>query len=255
MRCSECGEAVEKFQRHCQACGAGLGPSILDERRDFQEGVPVVRYVPAPSGPPVVPDPLLPRPWPSKPTSIKRHAPLTRGAITAAPCRPPGDGLRLGLVLLASAVMMLVLWQPGLPALASLVALTAIPRPTTSGCPVPHAAASAARAITAVQLVTRLRDPTHGDYRPVGLNGPVQSGQTAYLTFRITTNASGTVAVLFCTRAGHIRGTLSVPAGSDERYGEFSAAFARDDTGPGVAVVDWNGEVAAALSFVVSQAQ
>jgi hypothetical protein len=107
------------------------------------------------------------------------------------------------------------------------------------------------RALTGAQLATRLVDAVHGDFRPVTPTTTFHSGQLAYISFEITTNAPGTASVLFCTPGEKIRGALRVPGGSGNRYGQFSADFVAGDAGQGSAILKWNDQVAAAVPFEV----
>lgn len=222
-----------------------------------QEGVPVAQYVPAPYGPPVVPDTALPRPRLDAP--LARGLPATgariaAGARTVAVASPPRrarSAWRLGVVLLASAVMTLLLWPPTPAALGPFAVLAAHSHPAATTCAPAPTQAAAARALTAIQLASRLRDAANGDFRPADATTSFRSGQTAYLTFEIATNAAGTAAVLFCTAHEHIHGTLRVPANSSNRYGQFSAVLAGNASGRGEAILTWDGQVAAAVSFTL----
>jgi hypothetical protein len=109
----------------------------------------------------------------------------------------------------------------------------------------------AAGALTNAQLTTGVRDASKQDYRPIDSVTQFTAGQQAYLTFRIATAQAGTVNVSFCTRSGVVPGTLEIPAGSQERYAQFSTQFLTQDAGAAVVTLTWNGAVAASLPFTV----
>jgi hypothetical protein len=149
--------------------------------------------------------------------------------------------------------MLLVLWLLNPASFGSLVSLAARSRASEAACARPAIALAATRALTGAQLATHLVDEARGDYRPATLASIFHGGQPAYFSFEIATNAAGMASVLFCTPGGSIRGALSVPVGSGNRYGQFSAVFDADDAGQGTAILKWNGQVAAAVPFTVER--
>jgi hypothetical protein len=160
---------------------------------------------------------------------------------------------RLAIVVLTIAGLALALWRLNGPALGSLAAMTSRPTPSQILCPTPKVTRAAATALAAPQLATQLRDATHNDFRPANHATTFAPGQRAYVTFRISTNSRGIAELLLCTAATRFRGSLAVPPDSADRFGQFSAAFATGDLGPGEAVLFWDGQVAAILPFHVTR--
>jgi hypothetical protein len=110
---------------------------------------------------------------------------------------------------------------------------------------------TAAAALANAQLTTGVRDAAKQDYRPIDAVTRFTTGQQAYLTFKIVTTQGGTAGVSFCTPSGRTPGMLEIPAGSQERYAQFSTRFAPQNAGGGVVTLTWNGAVAASLPFTV----
>jgi hypothetical protein len=118
-------------------------------------------------------------------------------------------------------------------------------------CAVATVDPTAAVALTSAQLTTGVRDPDKQDYRPIDSVTRFTVGQQTYLTFRIATAQAGTAGVSFCAPSGVVPGSLEIPAGSQERYAQFSTRFAPQDAGAAVVTLTWNGAVAASLAFTV----
>jgi hypothetical protein len=127
----------------------------------------------------------------------------------------------------------------------------------TPACPARPVDPHAASALTAVQLTTGLQDPAEHDYRPVNHVSVFAVGQYLYITFQLATDQAGTISASICTPGTHAAGTRSVPAGELGARGEFNlgspqpSPLGSSDVGSGVAVLSWNGAVAAAAPFTV----
>jgi hypothetical protein len=110
----------------------------------------------------------------------------------------------------------------------------------------------AAAALTNAQLTTGVRDAGKQDYRPIDSVNHFTVGQTAYLTFKIATAQAGAAGVSFCAPSGVVPGSLDIPAGSSERYAQFSTRFTPQDvSSAAVVTLTWNSAVAASLEFTV----
>ncbi len=273
MRCVRCDAALGPqsspesgpSSERCPRCGALVAavtsaPPFLPD----PHGVPVLRFTPTVIGPPVAPEPYLPRARARDDAYAHRRLTHLR-MVLPQPQSPPRRGRRglyVGLsVLLAVLVLAAVvtgvlardgglsLWL-GLPPVGG--AQPGDPTPTaTPVCLAQPIDPSAAAALTQATLTTALRDPASQDFRPVDSVMSLRAGQRAYITFQIATARAGTAGVSFCTPTGQIPGALDVPAGSNGHYAQFSLLLDADHTGPGVVTLIWNGAVAASLPFSV----
>ena len=268
MHCTRCGANLSPGAPACAACGQPVASGETHSART-PAGLPVGRYLPSSHGPPVRPD-VVPRS-----SAMESEAPSRRVfgyRPVDLPPPLPGRGGSLRRVLLRLCVLALLLivvltavdYARGARPLDALFGHTAphnlaavSPRATVTAtalasCPAVPIDASAARALSHVQLTTGLRDAASHDYRPVNAVLAFHEGQTGYITFQIATEQAGSVGVVFCTPSERITGRLDVLPGSSGRYGEFATQFAFGDTGQGRVVLTWNGSDAAQLTFTVT---
>jgi hypothetical protein len=131
--------------------------------------------------------------------------------------------------------------------------VTATATLTPPGCALPVIDAAAAKALTGMQLATRVQNAAQRDFRPLDSVQLLAAGQQGHLTFQVSTAQRGLAAVTFCTPGGVYTGNLAIPAGSHGLYAEFPAAFAARDAGPCVATLAWDGAVAGVLVFTVTK--
>jgi hypothetical protein len=264
-RCPRCGSAAREEDERCPRCDALLAaiapaPPFADDA----SGVPVQRFASSLAGPPTAPEPFV----------HPDRLPLFTGAglpIEASEATHPiarrknragllsllalialvGAGLAVGVVAQRAGG----LTRGALPFLlppATATFTEAVPTPTSPViCAIASADAAAARALTNAQLTTGVRDAAKQDYRPIDATSRFTVGQLAYLTFKIATPQAGTAGVSYCAPSGRVPGTLAVPAGSQQRYAQFSTRFAPQDVGGGVVTLTWNDAVAASLAFTV----
>lgn len=268
MHCTRCGASLSPGATACAACGQPVTSGETQSARS-PAGLPVGRYIPSSYGPPVRPD-VVPRA-----SAIENEAPSRRvfgyRPVDLPPPLPArGGALRRALwrlcvlALLLVVVLTAVNYARGARPLNALFGHTAphsLPvaasRPTATAttlasCPAVPIDASAARALSHVQLTTGLRNAASHDYRPVNAVSAFQQGQTVYITFQLATEQAGSVGVMFCTSSERITGSLDVLPGSSGRYGEFATQFASGDTGQGRVVLTWNGSGAAQLPFTIT---
>ncbi|MEO7003689.1 MAG: hypothetical protein ABI068_17815, partial [Ktedonobacterales bacterium] len=232
-------------------------------------GVPVARYVPSIYGAPVGPDRL-------RADEVAAGSPLVARTVGYRPVwlpppivQPARRRLPRAVKPLAAMVVLLV----ALALVAQVVATAqgasyhlgpltlgavphathhAIPTPTaTLTCALPVLDPTARRALTQAQLTTGVRNLRAKDYRPVNSVSSFTIGQQAYLTFKVTSNVAGTASVAFCTPQQTFTGVLPIPARSANRYAEFSMTVAAQNVGQCVAVLRWQGDVAAVLPFTI----
>ncbi|HZU76739.1 MAG TPA: hypothetical protein VFA70_08240 [Dehalococcoidia bacterium] len=130
---------------------------------------------------------------------------------------------------------------------------TATATATPRGCVLPVIDAAAAKALTGMQLATRVQNVAQRDFRPLDSVQILAAGQQGHLTFQVATAERGLAAVTFCTPGGVYTGNLAIPTGSRGLYAEFPADFATRDAGPCVATLSWDGAVAGVLVFTVTK--
>lgn len=260
-----CGARVAADAKTCQVCGHAIPEEPGTQRT--HAGLPAGRYVPSVYGPPVRPD-VVPRA-----SDMEAEAPPRRTFGYRPVDLPPPPERRGSLRRLAARLLLLALVL-AVVATALAFAKGALPphaAPATSdnapvvgaqitptaaagtACAAAPTDASAAQALAHVQLTSGLRNAGAHDYRPINAVSSFHAGQTGYVTFQVATAQAGTIGVLFCMPSERVPGSLSVPAGSSGRYGEFSAQFGARDVGQGHAILTWNGAVAADVPFTVSQ--
>jgi len=263
VRCPRCGSAARGEDERCPRCGALLGaPLAAPPLATDPSGVPVQAFVFSLAGPPVAPEPFA---HPDRLDLRPRERPriLSYGVV-----RPLARRKRAGLVSILALVGLVIsglgigVWAQATGAhafftLPFFAAATQIPPPATAtatvpiACPLATVDLRAARALTNAQLTTGVRDAARQDFRPIDATTRFVVGQQAYVTFKIATAQPGVAGVSFCAPSGSVPGTLEIPAGSQERYAQFSTRFALQDAGSGVVTLTWNGAVAASLPFTV----
>jgi hypothetical protein len=152
--------------------------------------------------------------------------------------------------LALAALLAIVLWRAGGPGALRLPLLTSMPvqRPA---CAAPKVQRDAVHALAETTLASALRDAAHQDYRPAVPTATFAPGQRAYLTFRIASGSAGHASVYFCAPGTTVHGDLAVPSNAAGRYAQFSAAFSAANTGHGVAILSWDGQVAAVAPFTI----
>lgn len=252
----------------CQVCGHPVPSAEMSTQRK-QAGLPAGRYVPSVYGPPVRPD-VVPRASEMEAEAPPRRTFGYRPVDLPPPPPERGGSLRRRLVRLLLVALVLGVAVTAVAFAKGALPPHAAPAPsgkapvvgvrataTTDTGQVCSAAAqvdaSAAQALAQAQLTSGLRNAGAHDYRPVNAVSSFHVGQTGYVTFQVATTEAGTASVLFCMPAEQVSGSLSVPAGSSGRYGEFSAQFGARDVGKGHALLTWNGAVAADVPFTVSR--
>lgn len=233
MGCAVCGEQVSQDARFCSACGSLLAaPTAVRSTTTTQESEG------AAFSPTQAPLPATPRA--TRPTEESALRSWSSG-------RSP----RVALLVIAFALLVSVGMTPLLARVAS--------RQTAAGadsCP-GAVNVSAARAITQVTLTTALRT-VDGTYAPRAPTTTFTAGQSVYVTFLVVTPATGRLDMRVCIGSRVIGGALAVPAGSAGHSGEFTtqlpASLARGPGAPrsGVAVLLWNGVVAARIPFLLA---
>lgn len=266
-RCPRCGSAARVEGERCPRCGALLAsPLAAPPFVANDAGVPVQRFASSLSGPPTAPEPFA---HPNRLSGSPSARPRIRGYGIVRPL-PRQRKNRTGLLSLLALVLLVIaglvfglgtqraqgLARDALPFLfpsATPTVTQEVPTATTPlGCQLPPVDPTATAALTSAQLTTGVRDAAKQDYRPIDAVTRFTTGQLAYLTFKITTTQAGTAGVTFCAPSGRTPGTLEIPAGSQERYAQFSTRFAPQDAGgAGVVTLTWNGAVAASLPFTV----
>jgi hypothetical protein len=264
VRCPRCGSAARGEDERCPRCGALLGaPLAAPPLAADPSGVPVQAFASSLAGPPVASEPFA---HPDRLDLRPRERPriLSYGVVRPLARRRKRAGLvsTLALVVLVISGLGIGVWaqETGAHAFFTLpffAAATQTRPPVTAtatvpiACPLATVDPSAARALTNAQLTTGVRDAARQDYRPIDATTRFVVGQQAYVTFKIATAQPGVVGVSFCAPPGSVPGTLEIPAGSQERYAQFSTRFAPQDAGSGVVTLTWNGAVAASLPFTV----
>jgi hypothetical protein len=221
-------------------------------------------FVASLAGPPVAPEPFAHPDRLSVSTNARPRI-LSYGVVRPLARRRKG---RAGLVSLLALVALVVAGlavglgtqriggfaRGALPFLFSpaTATFTAVPTLTIPvACALATVDPTTAAALSSPQLTTGVRDAAKQDYRPIDSVTRFTSGQQAYLTFKIATQQAGAAGVSFCTPSGVVPGALDIPAGSAQRYAQFSIRFAPQDAGSGVVTLTWNGAVAASLMFTV----
>jgi hypothetical protein len=265
MRCVRCGAVLIPESERCPRCGAlatpvvSAPPFVADPH-----GVPVLRFSPASTGPPVAPDPDV-RPQRSIDGAyVHRRLARLRMVLPVPRRRRTRRRLYVRLTLLL-AVLVLAGLGAGVIARSSDLTVQFGPLPfggasqkpdpaptATPSCLVAPVDAAAAQALTQATLTTGLRNPESQDFRPVDSVTLFHAGHRTYMSFLIATATAGTAGVAFCTPAGRIPGALDVPARSNGHYAQFSVVLDTAHTGPGVVTLTWNGAVAASLPFTVA---
>lgn len=137
-----------------------------------------------------------------------------------------------------------------LPTHAPTATATAAP-----ACPLKPVDKAAAAALKNVQLTSGLKDLQDKDLRPINNLKTFHTGQTLYVTFQFATNQAGTISADICTTGNRSDGSKDVPAGFINGRGEFSTPdqlIAPQDLGQGAVMLMWNGAVAAAVPFQVT---
>jgi hypothetical protein len=264
-RCPRCGSAARTGDERCPRCGALL-TSVLSAPpfAENASGIPIQRFVSSVAGPPVAPEPFA-QPDRLNIAASPRPRILSYGVVRPLTRRKSRAGLfsLLALVILVIAGLAIGvgaqhasgLARGALPFLFPAATATFTLEIPTATSPVACTSETvdpiAAAALTNAQLTTGVRDASKQDYRPIDSVTRFTADQQAYLTFKITTAQAGTASVSFCTPSGVVPGTLDIPAGSQERYAQFSTRFVSQDAGGAVVTLTWNGAVAASLPFTV----
>lgn len=265
-RCPRCGSAAREDDERCPRCGALLESALAAPPLVEDAGVPVQRFASSLAGPPTAPEPF------AHPDRLPLATNTRPRILSYAVVRPLARRRkhRAGLLSLLALALLVVaglavgvgaqrargLARDALPFLfpAATVTFTQeIPTPTSPvACVIAAPDPVAAAALVSAQLTTGVRDAAKQDYRPIDSVSRFAVGQQAYLTFKIATAQAGTAGVTFCTPSAAVPGALEIPAGSRERYAQFSTRFAPQDAGrTGVVTLRWNGAVAASLAFTV----
>jgi hypothetical protein len=264
LRCPRCGSAARAGDERCPRCGALLDAILAAPPYVADAGVPVQRFASSVVGPPIAPEPFA-QPDRLNIAGGARPRILSYGVVRPLTRRKSRAGLfsLLALVILVIAGLAIGvgaqrvggLARDALPFLFPAATATFTQEIPTATSPVVCTGAAvdpiAAAALTNAQLTTGVRDASKQDYRPIDSVTRFTAGQQAYLTFKITTAQAGTASVSFCTPSGVVPGTLDIPAGSQERYAQFSTRFVSQDAGDAVVTLTWNGAVAASLPFTV----
>jgi hypothetical protein len=265
-RCPRCGSAARAEDERCPRCGALLDSTLAAPPFSEEAGIPVERFTASTAGPPIAPEPFA-QPERLDISPYARPRILSYSVVRPLQYRRKN---RAGLIsLLALLALVLAGLAIGLGAqrmgdLARDALPFLFPSATASpfthetliptapvACTVATVDPLAASALSGAQLTTGVRDASKQDYRPIDSVTRFTAGQQAYLTFKIATATAGTASVSFCTPSGVVPGLLDIPAGSMERYAQFSTRFAPQDAGPAVVTLTWNGAVAASLPFMV----
>jgi hypothetical protein len=265
LRCPRCGSAARAGDERCPRCGALLA-SVLSAPpfAEGTSGIPIQRFASSVAGPPIAPEPFA-QPDRLNIAGSPRPRILSYGVVRPLTRRKRRAGLfsLLALVILVIAGVAIGvgaqraggLARDALPFLFPAATATFTQEVPTATSPVVCTGAAvdpiAAAALTNAQLTTGVRDASKQDYRPIDSVTRFTVGQQAFLTFKIATAQTGTANVSFCTPSGVVPGTLAIPAGSQERYAQFSTRFVSQDAGGAVVTLTWNGAVAASLPFTV----
>ena len=270
MECVRCGAPLGAERLYCARCGTPVQRVSADDTLVVGlGGVPVARYVPSIYGAPVGPDRLRADEVAAGVPPVIRtvgYRPVWLPPPVAQPTRSRFPAI---IRSLAAVVVLLV----ALALIAQVVATAQgasyhlgpftlgaaphathhpIPTPTaTPDCQAPAVDPTAAQALTQAQLTTGVRNLNAKDYRPVNKVSSFTVGEQAYLTFKIATNTAGIATGVFCTPQQTFTGSLAIPAHSANRYAEFSMTVAAPGVGQGVAVLRWQGNVAAVLPFTI----
>ncbi len=274
MMCPECGAGAAADTQRCPRCGAAF--IITTGAMPFElsvSGVPVQRFAPTAFGAlasaPPRPTALVQMPpegssqraggyrpivLPPPPPKPRRRRSGWRGFVAllavlllatvggVALARSSATPLRVGPFQLVPALAS----QPsGAQASGTPPAATCSPQSLTS---IP---ASPPADITQAQLTTALRDAAARDYRPVDTVSSFASGHSGYVTFQIASSARGTVRALFCVVGASYTGSVTVPAGSSGRYGEFAVPLAHARPGNASLLLTWNGIPEQRLDFSI----
>jgi hypothetical protein len=265
-RCPRCGSASRAEDERCPRCGALLDAELAAPPFVEEAGIPVQRFTSSVAGPPIAPEPFAqPERLNFSPSARPRI--LTYGVVRPLKYRRKNRAGLISLLALLALVLaglaigvgaqrMGGLARDALPFLFPPATATPFtqetPRPTAPvACTVAMVDPLAASALSSAQLTTGVRDASKQDYRPIDSVTRFTAGQQAYITFKIATAEAGTASVSFCTPSGVVPGLLDIPAGSTERYAQFSTRFAPQDAGAAVVTLTWNGAVAASLPFRV----
>jgi hypothetical protein len=264
-RCPRCGSAARAGDERCPRCGALLA-SVLSAPpfAESASGIPIQRFASSVAGPPIAPEPFA---QPDRLTIAASPRPriLSYGVVRPLTRRKSRVGMfsLLALVILVIAGLAIGvgaqrasgLARDALPFLFPPATATFTQEVPTATSPIVCTSATvdpiAAAALTNAQLTTGVRDASKQDYRPIDSVTRFTAGQQAFLTFKIATAQAGTANVSFCAPSGVVPGTLAIPAGSQERYAQFSTRFLTQDAGDAVVTLTWNGAVAASLPFTV----
>jgi hypothetical protein len=265
LRCPRCGSAARVGDERCPRCGALL-ESVLSAPPYIEDaGVPIQRFATSVAGPPIPPEPFA---QPDRLHILPSARPriLSYGVVRPLKYRRRS---RAGLFSLLALITLVIaglaigvgaqrlggLARDNLPFLFPAATATFTQEIPTATVPVACAVVTvdptAAAALTSAQLTTGVRDASKQDYRPIDSVRRFTTGQQAYLTFKIATAQAGKAGVSFCAPSGVVPGLLDIPAGSQERFAQFSTRFAPQDAGVAVVTLTWNGAVAASLPFTV----
>lgn len=266
LRCPRCGSAARAGDERCPRCGALLDAALAAPPFADEGGIPVQRFTNSVAGPPVALEPFA-QPERLNISPNARPRILSYGVVRPLKHRRKS---RAGLFSLLALLTLVIaglaigmgaqrmggLARDALPFLfppATATITQEIPIATAPvACAVATVDPGAASALSSAQLTTGVHDASKQDYRPIDSVTRFTVGQQAYLTFKIATAAAGTASVSFCASSGVVPGLLDIPAGSQERYAQFSTRFAPQDAGAAVVTLTWNGAVAASLPFTVA---
>lgn len=244
MSCAVCGEETLAGALFCHACGSLVEPVPMLPAR--AASAHASRPAPGRSDPP--PSNVLH----SRPSGVLPRA-RPASASTSRPPRRRGWGPAWSpLVAMAVLVLLLLVALAASPMLVGLVAR--MPGAVIAqSClePLDPRAGAAIRDPLLAAAVQR----EGGAFLPVVPTRTFHAGQRMFLTFQLATQAKGRLDARFCIASAVITGSLGVSPDLAGHTGEFSVSLPTSmpaGTVSCVAVLLWNGRIAARLPFSVS---